>query len=138
MAEVLRGLGHDDDRRQIASWSPHYCFLWGDDDDHVGTGMFEDRTQSLAIRDRLLKEPMVQLNDHGDRVVNHPDPVGRAQQYPVNTSLYVLPERNGGRVPRQHVLMGTTASPIPDFALAATHAQLLAYRPLYMLARMSG
>ena len=138
MRELFHFLTHDAEGRPVPSLSPHFCFMWGDADEHVGAGMFEDRRESMEIRDRLLTQPMTSLNAQGDAVVNFADPVGRAQDYPVNTSLFVLPASADGKVPRQHVMMGTSTWPLPDFALTAMHSMLVGYRPLYMLAKKSG
>lgn len=129
-------LSHDAQGRRIPSVEGSFCNLWGEDDDHVGTGIFEDRKQAIEIRDRLLKVPMTPLNDSGDGVVNAPDPVGRSLEYPSNTSLFVLPALGDGAIPRQHSMWLTSSWPIPDFAINAMHTAFLVYRPMYLVSRL--
>jgi CheY-like chemotaxis protein len=134
--EQLTLMSHDAEGRRIPTFQPHFCLLWGEGDDHVGTGFFKDRNQAIEIRDRLLAAPKTALDDAGASIAKASDPVGRSQDDPVDTVMLFLPGLPDGSLPRQCVMFGVTTWPVPKFALEALHAMWLAYRPLYKLAQL--
>jgi CheY-like chemotaxis protein len=130
---------HDTEGRTIPSYQPNFCCIWGDDDDLVGSGVFEDRRLALETRDRLLKLPFTRLNELGDIVFSSPQPLpGQAAGSSLTTVLFVSPRSPDGWLPQMQFMLCTATWPIPDFALGSMHAMFMSIRPLYRLAQLSG